>query len=671
MEAPTSAFTKPEKKWTMGKYLRKLKGLRKKVQPNQFTELANPPQAKWLQFYESQGLILNKITFARFYLKNGLPYDGMVSTDNINPLETLIRVPKHLMLSTRDAYMSELMPVFQENPDYFWNFDEIDEDLVLIVFILHEFSKGKDSKFHHLISTLPRDQDVLCFWPDIDIDSFEDMSLKRKAWERINRIRTEYASMKEIVDKYPCVFKCEIFTFENFSWIYCLLLNRSFGATCFSYVHMIPIAENLNHDCTDTTFEKITENVVNTKKITMNDSNNKTVEENQEIAKNENITTSEGDSEERETDQEEDFFEFKEFLVTNALTPDSREKEHEIKNSEEILLEKLMVWFKENFASHELFSLIFITKAFSYIQELQKAGFLNKDLLIKSEEITQKSCEYKKELELFLKKVVKTTDYKEFCQDTKWKEPEMNGPEPPKDVFNKDFPQETFDFVDFSSSKNEFYEKNSQVFYCYGRKSNRSLIFCYGMCVEYNKYGCAFLKLDYRKYVEFCGNSLKNVLKPERIPKFKKFKLKYTKFEEELLVFFKLMLFDFSKNQIKSIFYPKEIELELLAIDAIIEFLDHSYQSKYTMKENEEILLNKSTTYHQYFAAVYRLERQRITKLHKNLMEILKEILMRIKQGFSYSVSIEIVDFLEDEEEFQRNRYLLFDYLKKMDFILS
>jgi hypothetical protein len=49
------------------------------------------------------------------------------------------------------------------------------------------------------------------------------------------------------------------------------------------------------------------------------------------------------------------------------------------------------------------------------------------------------------------------------------------------------------------STKDQF-EKGAQVFFCYGRLSNRMLLMRYGIAVEHNKYNHIFLRLDAAKY---------------------------------------------------------------------------------------------------------------------------------------------------------------------------
>lgn len=716
-------LSKPQNKWSMGKYFRQIKELYKK-DPS-FVMTSSSQKLEWLPFYESQGLIMNKIGFARFSLKNGLPYDGIIATENLLPNELIIKIPRNLLLNSRHAYLSEIKEIYKENPENFWNYDEIDQDLVLIVFILYEFQKGKNSEFYHLINTLPRDQDVLPFWSVEDIESFEDPSLRRKVLNRKKLIHDEYESLKELINKYPNLIKPEIFSYENFSWIYALLLNRSFDACNFSYVQMMPIAEYLNHECTGTSFEQVNtgNNVIYNK-----------VEE-EEI---EGFTTSDVSSKNWESDYEEDFFGFSEeanektvidsigkenngeksdlnekssleykemdknlmdYNEKDKNSMDCKEKDKNLIDSKEYEnkmieykendnslydykeendekcnnykeineeLSKIKAWFDENLSYIDLFSMIYVYKSLNHTRSLYKC-IKTPEIKGALDAINVNNSEFKDNLEKFSKETLRNENYKEYCDSLSFKDPDLAWEKPPNDLFMKNFEEEAFEAVEFRSSPAEFYSKDSQVFYCYGRKSNRSLASNYGMCVEYNKYGTVYLKVDYRDYIEF-DESLKDLIKCQKINRYKRIKLRYTKFNKEILSFFKLLFFDFKKNNIREIFEPRDLKLEILAVEAVIELLDKSYQSKFTMKENERILYDKNTNYHQYFAAIYRLEKQRIIKLNRNLFEIYREILLRIKQGMSYLESCERVELLENEEEFNRNRYLLYPQLKLLCF---
>ncbi|MBS1889971.1 MAG: hypothetical protein JST59_01650 [Actinobacteria bacterium] len=82
---------------------------------------------------------------------------------------------------------------------------------------------------------------------------------------------------------------------------------------------------------------------------------------------------------------------------------------------------------------------------------------------------------------------------------TKEEEPERVV-EAGKQYFPEEWSKDKFDeFLMLCSTKDQF-EAGSQVFFCYGRLSNRLLLMRYGIAVEHNKYNHLFLRLDMAKY---------------------------------------------------------------------------------------------------------------------------------------------------------------------------
>ena len=66
-----------EKKYTPGKILRKRKKLRKE-EKHELYELPDY-QKEYVEWFKSQGGVFNNLGFAKFYLKNGLPYPVKIS----------------------------------------------------------------------------------------------------------------------------------------------------------------------------------------------------------------------------------------------------------------------------------------------------------------------------------------------------------------------------------------------------------------------------------------------------------------------------------------------------------------------------------------------------------------------------------------------------------------
>ena len=61
-------------------------------------------QREYVEYLVSQGLYINpKLEISIFNLKNGLPYVGLSTREDVAGGEVLIRVPEHLVLSSAKA----------------------------------------------------------------------------------------------------------------------------------------------------------------------------------------------------------------------------------------------------------------------------------------------------------------------------------------------------------------------------------------------------------------------------------------------------------------------------------------------------------------------------------------------------------------------------------------
>lgn len=66
-------------------------------------------------------------------------------------------------------------------------------------------------------------------------------------------------------------------------------------------------------------------------------------------------------------------------------------------------------------------------------------------------------------------------------------------------------------------------------------------------------------------------------------------------------------------------------------------YADWLKERMYSMDENELMIDNKSLNGHQYFATVYRLEKQRIVQNHLNIIDVCIHILNKMKQAAKIS----------------------------------
>ena len=75
--------------------------------------------------------------------------------------------------------MSKIQTIFLENPEFYADKKGFArEDNIIITFLLYEAMRSEKSEWFHLISNLPRDIDILCFWNNNELDLLNDPKLK-------------------------------------------------------------------------------------------------------------------------------------------------------------------------------------------------------------------------------------------------------------------------------------------------------------------------------------------------------------------------------------------------------------------------------------------------------------------------------------------------------------
>jgi hypothetical protein len=96
---------KIQNKYTVGKHLRKLKGLRKRDPVAK--QIPLPLELKeYKEDLERKGMKISHMDLGLFQTRNGLKYSGFIATEAIPTNSVLLRVPVDCLLTTRDAFLS-------------------------------------------------------------------------------------------------------------------------------------------------------------------------------------------------------------------------------------------------------------------------------------------------------------------------------------------------------------------------------------------------------------------------------------------------------------------------------------------------------------------------------------------------------------------------------------
>ena len=238
-------------------------------------------------------------------------------------------------------------------------------------------------------------------------------------------------------------------------------------------------------------------------------------------------------------------------------------------------------------------------------------------------------------------------------------------------TFEKYFPEnweeDKFDSFVMKTSKKDYFEKHSQVFFCYGRLSNRTLLLRYGISLEYNKYDHVYLKIN---IFQFSDKNVKKFLRFFKLPKVKKFKIKYTKFNIDIINFCKGLFFLHIDNySVEDLIFPVNFDLEIKSLEKVKLFYDNFINnSSYTMEYNQKIILDENSSYNEYFAAIYRIERQRIIFFQRKLVDFCIKFLYKLKNNSEIKFEEHLNELKKNMEldEFFRLKNLIKPYLDRI-----
>lgn len=668
---------KQQNKYSIGKFLKRKKGLRK-VDPTASIKEPSESFQKYMNHMFEHGASVNKVAVADFKLKNGLSYSGLIATEKIITDEIIIRVPQPLLLNTKHAYFSDIRYIFCENPKYFSpSYTSSWEDHMLLVYLVRESGRGEQSEWYHLISNLPREIDYLIFWTQEELDSLEDVSAVRLAKQYRDEYDKDEAFVLELSQRYPDALKPEVFTKENIRWIYTHLVTRCFGKY-LEYITMIPIAEMFNHDCTDVYYDL--EYYANNPNIPKDYS----MEEPKEVPEEEfdDNKTSEGSNNSEDEEFDSDYEYNKDGITLEVEEKGLTERLQGLSILDEIRMRSDDV---ENLLINDLdwgdgFSIFFVNEAHKTAASILER-YRTREIDIAAARNLFSSLEiaaiiFKNEARKFYKRIYKVSEdavtpkqRQKFIdeieeKDRKEKELGLEG-KSVDELFGLDpeWKDDTFDnFVMKASWKDQF-EKGSQVFFCYGRLSNRCTLLRYGISLEYNKYEHVHLKVPYLKYLKDT-EWLVHKIKYFKMSRYMRFKLKRTKVNVSFLNYCKAIYFRLDCLNQESLIKPLDIDLEIKAVKKACKILQRFLNRfEKSPEENKKLLEDPNVDYHGYFSAVYRLERQRLVIFHQRALQVVETILNRIKHGFNLESALLRVQELESEDECKRNRIFLADYI--------
>jgi len=668
-------------KSTPGKHYRSLKQLRKPDVSAEIFPTLSPDLLKYMEILNAKGLQIHKhLALASFKTRNSLMYTGIIATNYLTPNEILLKIPRNLLLTTKTAYFSELQVIFNENPDFYSRYiDKNWEDNILLTFLLHEYQKKELSYWHFLIKLLPKDIDYLAFWSEKELDLLEDQGLKIKAFHLLSEFEEIFIKLSEILSKYPDIFMKETFSYENVKWIHIHLITRSFGGKYLNYVTMVPFAEFFNHECTNVYYDFMQNEITNTNE---NESNceNKNVEKFTEDWE-ENLSTSNESNQSEESHQDEDFADIKGvFTFEDGQNEPILDKKLIDNEDFAVYFREILEWIINTIDLGDVISCFYFNEILKKLTDLKKKCLKSNNKKNRQEikqifsNLQVLNLKYKYHLLQYMAEnkgldldSVPILSQKKIFSDFDKPKPDPEALKLKKYSDPTLWKDDDFEYMILKNSEKDFFRENSQVYFCYGRLSNRKLLQRYGMALEFNKYDNAVIRVRVVECVKAANQDFINYLNNFKLKKCRSFKLRSVHFNLDFLLFARGANWDIDSNSIEELFEPLSLELELKALNFMKKILGDNLKKDFgtSFEENSELVNQKKFNYHEHFAIIYRLEKQRILLLNQKLVNVAIEIIKRMQMGMKLEEAKGKVEEIESQEEWERNRWLLKGYLEK------
>ena len=202
------------------------------------------PQKRLLAWVEAKGVQWPK---ALYPVQFPPGYLGVQAKQAIGPNETIISVPRRLVITANRVEKSELSAIFTSAPSLFKaTKHSYTDDFKLILFLLSEAAKGRDSDWYFYLQTLPSSPYHISYWPPASLSHLQDESLINQAAGQLRLLKSQWKLIKEAALQHPALFTEEKITWEKFKWAEGVVSSRAFGDGRMSHC-LCPIAELVNH----------------------------------------------------------------------------------------------------------------------------------------------------------------------------------------------------------------------------------------------------------------------------------------------------------------------------------------------------------------------------------------------------------------------------------------
>ena len=160
----------------------------------------------------------------------------------VTPNQAFLFVPFELIITPQRARLSELNPIFEENPKFFKSHERY-ADFLLWVYTLYEKLKGEKSFFYPYFQAVGNSE-MLMDWSSAEKAELQDRFLLFEAKKQEKIAEMYFYSLLPILESHPDFFSGGDLL-KDFLWVYRLVTTRAFS---HGEGMVIPFADNLNHE---------------------------------------------------------------------------------------------------------------------------------------------------------------------------------------------------------------------------------------------------------------------------------------------------------------------------------------------------------------------------------------------------------------------------------------
>lgn len=204
----------------------------------------NDKMKRYVQWALENGAIMDKVNFPAAFGADG-DLVGSSALEDIAPNEAFIFVPQHFLLTVERARASVEIGHIFENHDSIFKANTNRDFLTLLLFMIHEMSKGEKSFWHPYFEAV--DPGIMpCEWKQSLIDEIDDRQLKEDLKEYAKSMQEDWATVQKLMRIYQEHFDPQVCNETLYKRAAAFISTRCFGWGLPTTI-VAPLADSFNH----------------------------------------------------------------------------------------------------------------------------------------------------------------------------------------------------------------------------------------------------------------------------------------------------------------------------------------------------------------------------------------------------------------------------------------